>query len=107
MFAKHPSVQVTRSRTDFYPSSLNTRSISTSPTSNRTLPHTAFLGIGTNIGDRVKNLTSALQQLKALGQGQVEVVDSSFLYESEAMYHEDQDRFLNAAIKVNFLHFIS
>ena len=99
MFAKHPSVQVTRSRSDFYPSTITARGLSTS--SIQSLPHTAFLGLGTNIGDRVKNLTNALQQLKAIGEGQIATVDSSYLYESEAMYHEDQDRFLNAAIKVN------
>ncbi|GAA6012960.1 hypothetical protein JCM11491_000921 [Sporobolomyces phaffii] len=101
MFAKHPSVQVTRSRSDFYSDGSLvglTRSHSTS-TSSSSL-HTAFLGLGTNIGDRVGNLAHALRALKELGKGQVKIVDTSFLYESEAMYHEDQDRFLNAAAKI-------
>ncbi|GAA5941658.1 trifunctional dihydropteroate synthetase/dihydrohydroxymethylpterin pyrophosphokinase/dihydroneopterin aldolase FOL1 [Sporobolomyces koalae] len=98
MFAQHPSVQVTRSRSDFYPACSRTRSHST--LAKPALTHVAFIGIGTNIGNRVKNFSDALQRLHELGRGQVNVVDTSFLYESDAMYHEDQDRFLNAAIKV-------
>ncbi|GAA6039133.1 hypothetical protein JCM8097_005342 [Rhodosporidiobolus ruineniae] len=98
MFAKHPGVAVTRSRADFSFSS-PARAFSTSA-----LPgggkHTAYLGIGTNLGERAGNLGDALKELEKLGEGEVRVVDTSFLYESEAMYHEEQGKFLNAAIKI-------
>ncbi|GAA5904779.1 trifunctional dihydropteroate synthetase/dihydrohydroxymethylpterin pyrophosphokinase/dihydroneopterin aldolase FOL1 [Sporobolomyces salmoneus] len=99
MFAKHPSVQVTRSRSDFYPPLVGTRSLSTS-TSGSSREHSAFIGLGTNLGDRVGNLMNALKELREIGKEDVKVVDTSFLYESEAMYHQDQDRFLNAAIEI-------
>lgn len=89
MFARHPAVQVTRERSDFV-----TRSMSTS-----TGPRVAYLGVGTNMGERVKNISSALSELKR--NGSTRVVDASFLYESQAMYHEDQDKFLNAVVKVS------
>lgn len=100
MFAKHPSVQVTRSRTDFLQRSIPSRRFSTSSRAVNVTPHTAFLGLGTNLGDRVENLANALTKLRELGKEQIKVVDTSFLYESEAMYHEEQNQFLNAAVKV-------
>ncbi|GAA5881122.1 hypothetical protein JCM3774_000880 [Rhodotorula dairenensis] len=75
---------------------------------------TAYIGLGTNLGARPGNLNDAVSLLdRALGsgaagprpvpgpgQGQGRIVETSWMYESEAMYHEDQDKFLNAAIKV-------
>lgn len=73
---------------------------------------TAFIGLGTNLGARPGNLNDAVTRLDALlrggeGEGRTEggkdagrVVETSWMYESEAMYHEEQDKFLNAAIKV-------
>ncbi|GAA5866613.1 hypothetical protein JCM8547_005476 [Rhodosporidiobolus lusitaniae] len=100
MFAKHPGVAVTRSRGDF--PSMRTFSTASSASSSATSARsrTAYLGIGTNLGERVGNLNDALKVLEELGQGAVTVRDTSFLYESEAMYHEDQAKFLNAAVKV-------
>lgn len=105
MFAKHPSVQVTRNRSDFYPSFGSIRSYSTSGANGGGggATHTAFLGIGTNLGDKVGNFANALKRLREIGKEELKIVDSSFLYESEAMYHEDQDTFLNAAIKVRIV----
>jgi 2-amino-4-hydroxy-6-hydroxymethyldihydropteridine diphosphokinase len=60
--------------------------------------HVAYLGVGTNVGDRVRNLHSALA---LVNRGEVRIVDSSFLYESKPMYFEEQSPFLNAVIKVN------
>ncbi|GAA5913919.1 hypothetical protein JCM5296_000296 [Sporobolomyces johnsonii] len=97
MFAKYPAVQVTRSRSDFYPTSSTSRFFSTSATPTT---HSVILGLGTNIGDRFGNLSDALKKLEELGQGKVTVRDTSFLYESEAMYHEEQAKFLNAAAKI-------
>ncbi|GAA5841093.1 hypothetical protein JCM11251_008016 [Rhodosporidiobolus azoricus] len=100
MFAKHPGVAVTRDRADFFPSTLPAfRSFSSTAVGGGE-KHTAFLGIGTNLGERAGNLNDAVQKLEELGKGEVKVVDTSFLYESEAMYHEEQGKFLNAALKI-------
>lgn len=58
------------------------------------------------MGERVKNISRALKELEKLGSDEgsgrrTRVVDSSFLYESEAMYHEEQAKFLNAAVEVS------
>ncbi|GAA5934261.1 hypothetical protein JCM1841_005418 [Sporobolomyces salmonicolor] len=97
MFAKYPAVQVTRSRSDFYPTAATLRFLSNSAAP---IMHSVILGLGTNIGDRVGHLSDALKKLEELGQGKVRVRDTSFLYESEAMYHEEQAKFLNAAVKI-------
>jgi dihydroneopterin aldolase/2-amino-4-hydroxy-6-hydroxymethyldihydropteridine diphosphokinase/dihydropteroate synthase/2-amino-4-hydroxy-6-hydroxymethyldihydropteridine diphosphokinase/dihydropteroate synthase len=57
----------------------------------------AFLAIGTNLGDRVKNIELALHYLKNVG---ISILDTSFLYETKPMYVLDQPNFLNAALKV-------
>ncbi|BGO98814.1 trifunctional dihydropteroate synthetase [Rhodotorula toruloides] len=105
MFAKHPSVQVTRSRADF-PTLFappSTRAYSTTPSASglQTL-HTAYIGLGTNLGQRVKNLNDAVSTLDRLGAetGVTKVVETSWMYESDAMYHEEQERFLNAVVKI-------
>ncbi|GAA5977696.1 hypothetical protein JCM11641_001381 [Rhodosporidiobolus odoratus] len=98
MFAKHPGVAVTRIRADFFPSTLPSfRSFSSLTSAEK---HIAYLGIGTNLGERAGNLGSALKALEKLAKGEVRVLDTSFLYESEAMYHEEQGNFLNAAVKI-------
>ena len=65
---------------------------------------TAFIGLGTNLGSRPRNLNDAVTRLdRALRQqheGAGRVVETSWMYESKAMYHEEQDKFLNAAVKV-------
>lgn len=105
MFAKHPSVQVTRSRADFptlfSPSSTRAYSITPGSSGSQTL-HTAYIGLGTNLGQRVKNLNDAVSTLDRLGaeDGRTKVVETSWMYESDAMYHEEQERFLNAVVKV-------
>ncbi|GAA6017262.1 hypothetical protein JCM10207_003667 [Rhodosporidiobolus poonsookiae] len=100
MFSKHPGVAVTRSRGDFFPAALPAfRSLSTAAAAGKET-HTAYLGIGTNLGERVGNLGDAVKKLEELGEGEVRVKDTSFLYESEAMYHEEQGKFLNAALKI-------
>lgn len=58
----------------------------------------AFLGLGSNIGDRVKALKTA-QGLIAGIEG-VEVVSSSSIYETEPVGFADQPRFLNSALKI-------
>ncbi|GAA5994600.1 trifunctional dihydropteroate synthetase/dihydrohydroxymethylpterin pyrophosphokinase/dihydroneopterin aldolase FOL1 [Rhodotorula paludigena] len=102
MFARHPSVQVTRTRADFpalFSLVAPARGFSTSSAAADNL-HIAYLGLGTNLGERAGNLNDAVSKLEEVSQGAVKVVDTSFMYESEAMYHEDQAKFLNAAVKV-------
>ncbi|BGP24100.1 folic acid synthesis protein [Rhodotorula toruloides] len=105
MFAKHPSVQVTRSRVDFpalfSPSSTRAYSTTLNSSGSDTL-HTAYIGLGTNLGRRVKNLNDAVSTLDRLGveDGLTRVVETSWMYESDAMYHEEQERFLNAVVKI-------
>lgn len=138
MFAKYPSVQVTRSRSDFFlpdgrlkpnlTKGLATSSVvdssvtsaaagdgrsetSTAPTEEEEEGigagtggvHTVYLGIGTNMGERVGNISKALKELSknAGGGGKTRVVDTSFLYESEAMYVKEQSSFLNGVVKVS------
>lgn len=57
-----------------------------------------YLALGSNIGDSLKNLTTAREQLDAL-EG-VRVLRSSQLYETDPYGPVAQDDFLNAVIQV-------
>ena len=57
-----------------------------------------YLGLGSNLGDREKNLKRALKELKNLKS--VKVMKSSSMYESEPVGFKDQPWFLNAVIKI-------
>jgi dihydroneopterin aldolase / 2-amino-4-hydroxy-6-hydroxymethyldihydropteridine diphosphokinase / dihydropteroate synthase len=57
-----------------------------------------YLGIGSNIEYRQSNFNNALSML--LADGTVNLVTTSFLYETAPMYVVDQPKFLNAVIKV-------
>jgi 2-amino-4-hydroxy-6-hydroxymethyldihydropteridine diphosphokinase len=57
---------------------------------------TAYLGLGSNLGDRQSNLASALRRLQPLVR--VEAVSS--LYETKAVGPIEQPDFLNAAARV-------
>ncbi|KAG0147353.1 hypothetical protein CROQUDRAFT_91621 [Cronartium quercuum f. sp. fusiforme G11] len=66
--------------------------------------HIVYLGLGSNMGDRLQNISTALDSLcRPLGAAgaQAELLDTSFVYESEPMYVTDQPRFLNAACKIS------
>ncbi len=56
----------------------------------------AYLGLGTNLGNKQENLEKALDFLNSYGQFQVLKVSS--FYETEPVGYEDQDKFLNAAV---------
>jgi 2-amino-4-hydroxy-6-hydroxymethyldihydropteridine diphosphokinase len=58
--------------------------------------HTAYIGVGTNVGDREANVEAALAMMPALG---VEVVRRSALVETEPWGVADQPRFLNLALE--------
>jgi dihydroneopterin aldolase/2-amino-4-hydroxy-6-hydroxymethyldihydropteridine diphosphokinase/dihydropteroate synthase len=59
----------------------------------------AFIALGSNIGDRVGNIRRAVDALEVEGGG-VKVTRTGRMYESEPMYVEDQDRFINTVIEV-------
>ena len=59
---------------------------------------TAYLGLGSNLGDRRANLELALQALHA--HVQVRVIRCSGIYETEPWGYSDQPRFLNCAVQI-------
>lgn len=59
---------------------------------------TAFLGLGTNIGNKTENLKEAVEALKHLPKTQVEAV--SEYYETEPVGYTQQDNFLNTCVKL-------
>ncbi|KAI9307342.1 Dihydropteroate synthase-like protein [Cunninghamella echinulata] len=61
--------------------------------------HTAFIAMGSNMGDRVGNIYQALDLLEK--ECSSVVVDTSYLYETPPMYHTDQPVFLNGVCKIN------
>ena len=59
--------------------------------------HIAYLGVGSNLEDRLSNIHGTLDKLAAHA---VKILDTSFLYETSPMYVVDQPAFLNAVCKV-------
>ncbi len=60
---------------------------------------TAYIGMGSNLGDRMVNLTRALAALAGIPSTHVENVSNA--YESAPAYVHDQPRFLNAVVAVS------
>ncbi len=58
--------------------------------------HTVFLGLSTNLGDKLQNLNSALTKLSEFA----EIIDLSSIYLTEPVGFKDQDDFLNAVVKI-------
>lgn len=61
------------------------------------LTHTAFLGLGSNLGDRKANLANAIL---SLGQAGVRIALASPVYQTEPVDFLEQDWFLNRVIRV-------
>lgn len=121
VFANSAEVHVRRTFEDF-PNLFGTSSInspnlqiSTSavrPLDNPSLRHIAAIALGSNLGDSFHNIEYALRLLEHpedLLRGEsaqliaspfVEVVDTSFLYETKPMYVTDQPSFINCACMV-------
>lgn len=75
--------------------------ISVSVTRRRAGPeseHTAYLGLGANIGDRQANLDGAVAALGLLPGTRVDAVSS--VYETEPVGYADQPDFLNMCVRV-------
>ena len=58
----------------------------------------AYIGVGTNIGDRLQNIRSAIEALGHLPGTQITKV--SDIYETEPWGYTQQDNFLNVCIEV-------
>lgn len=58
----------------------------------------AYIGIGTNIGDRLNNIKCAVEALSHLPETQITKV--SDIYETEPWGYTQQDNFLNACVEV-------
>ena len=62
--------------------------------------HIAYIALGSNVGERAGNIQQALNLL-CDGSVPVQLLATSFLYESPASYVTDQPNFLNAVCKVS------
>ena len=56
-----------------------------------TSDHT-YIALGSNVGDRVHHIEEACAAMRRRG---IQITRTSHLYETEPMYYEDQERFLN------------
>lgn len=59
------------------------------------LSNSVFIGLGTNLGNRERNLKKALEHIKAF----IKIEYTSSIYETEPVDYEDQAWFLNMVIK--------
>lgn len=64
-------------------------------------PARAYLGLGSNLGNRRDNLAAAVAALDA--DGRVMVVEHSAIYETEPWGYREQPPFLNCAISIDTL----
>lgn len=58
--------------------------------------HTAYIGLGTNLGDRVQNIYRALSEVAQYAH----ISATSFLYETPPAYVTDQPPFLNSVCQI-------
>ena len=62
------------------------------------MENTAYISLGTNMGDRYSFLKMAVRSLK--DNSQLKLVNCSSIYETDPVGYEDQDLFLNMAVEV-------
>ncbi|KAK5780591.1 trifunctional dihydropteroate synthetase/dihydrohydroxymethylpterin pyrophosphokinase/dihydroneopterin aldolase FOL1 PWA37_003231 [Arxiozyma heterogenica] len=60
--------------------------------------NTAYLAFGSNIGNRVKYILSAINLLDK--NPKIKVLNTSSLFESEPMYFKDQNSFMNGCLQI-------
>ncbi|MCM3181082.1 2-amino-4-hydroxy-6-hydroxymethyldihydropteridine diphosphokinase [Cytobacillus horneckiae] len=58
----------------------------------------AYIGLGSNIENRLENLREAITALSIVKE--INVVNSSSIYETDPVGYEEQDQFLNMVIQV-------
>lgn len=61
--------------------------------------HIAYIGIGSNLGDREGNIKRGLSLLEE--NLHIQITDSSSFYNTEPVGYKDQDDFLNGVIKIS------
>ena len=111
VFASQAEVELRRSIEDFPVPMARTRAQFGDMDTSRL--HTVAIAFGSNLGDTFRNIEHALRllenplQILSCDHGQVasnafvHVVDTSFLYQSKAMYVENQPDFINGACIVS------
>jgi len=62
------------------------------------MENVAFIGIGSNLGDKIRNCKSAVEGLAKLRGSRVLV--SSSLYKTEPVGYREQDWFVNCVVKI-------
>ncbi|WP_312474643.1 2-amino-4-hydroxy-6-hydroxymethyldihydropteridine diphosphokinase [Neobacillus sp.] len=62
------------------------------------MENTAFIALGSNLGNRYDNITKAIKQLTSYAD--IRLVNFSSIYETDPVGYEDQDLFLNMVIEV-------
>jgi 2-amino-4-hydroxy-6-hydroxymethyldihydropteridine diphosphokinase len=60
--------------------------------------NTAFIALGSNIGNRYDTITSAIKRLTSYSE--IHLVNYSSIYETDPVGYEDQDLFLNMVIEI-------
>ncbi|KAK7562968.1 folic acid synthesis protein-like protein [Phyllosticta paracitricarpa] len=58
----------------------------------------AFIALGSNMGDRISTIEKACRAMES--HGDIRILRTSNLWETEPMYVEDQDKFLNGACEI-------
>ena len=58
----------------------------------------AFIGLGSNVGNRLENIKQAINYLSH--HEQIEIVNFSSVYESDPMYFDEQNSFYNAVVEI-------
>ena len=58
-----------------------------------------FLGLGSNMGDKHKNLALGCESINALNK--TDMVNSSSIYETPPLYNRQQPSFLNMVIEIS------
>ena len=59
---------------------------------------TAYIGLGSNVGDREKNIEEAINLLE--GTKEIKIRKVSSLYETEPRGYKEQNKFLNGALEL-------
>ncbi len=60
------------------------------------MKHICYLSIGSNLGDRARNLKTAILKLSSFAS----VVGTSSFYETEPWGYEDEHHYINAVLKI-------
>ena len=62
------------------------------------MENTAFIALGSNIGNRYDNIASAIKRLTCYSG--IQLVNYSSIYETDPIGYEDQDLFLNMVLEI-------